>query len=572
MISFLIKASLVLFIFWTFYKLFLERESFFAVNRMYLLGSLFLVFILPFVSLPELIDNQGAVSTFIHKTDAASRSVEALDEILEGENKTNDGTFNAEQEHDRQDTTSSNTASWSYWILLFYGFGVVVLAIHLISQFVNIQRRINRGSQEIQEGKARIIHAKEISEPCSFFNYIFINPKKYDTKTCDQILKHEKVHVNHLHSIDLLLAEIAIIILWFNPMVWFFRKEIEKNIEYQTDDLLLNSTTVLPEEYQMSLLTIATTHKPLSITSNYNQSLIKKRIIMMNTKKSNSSNYMKYAFVIPMIFGMLLCLNQPQLNAQENASKALYEEDNDYDHHNGHSDDLPPLLKAAADGNLLEVRNRIKEGDDVNEVAKGDGTALYLALQHDHWEVAEVLLENGANPNLGSRADGYPIMLAVMTGDPELVQLLVKKGVDVNRDFPGDGNPIIQACKNGDLGMVKTLVDLKADINRGVKGDGNPLIMASRAGQSHVVKYLVGRGANVDYEIRGDETPLIAASEQGHLSTVKFLVESGADVNKSSKDENSMNGKPKVRTPLNMAIYNGHDEVVKYLKSKGAIN
>ena len=572
MISFLIKASLVLFIFWTFYKLFLERESFFAVNRMYLLGSLFLVFILPFVSLPELIDNQGAVSTFIHKTDAASRSGEALDEILEGENKTNDGTFNAEQEHDRQDTTSSNTASWSYWILLFYGFGVVVLAIHLISQFVNIQRRINRGSQEIQEGKARIIHAKEISEPCSFFNYIFINPKKYDTKTCDQILKHEKVHVNHLHSIDLLLAEIAIIILWFNPMVWFFRKEIEKNIEYQTDDLLLNSTTVLPEEYQMSLLTIATTHKPLSITSNYNQSLIKKRIIMMNTKKSNSSNYMKYAFVIPMIFGMLLCLNQPQLNAQENASKALYEEDNDYDHHNGHSDDLPPLLKAAADGNLLEVRNRIKEGDDVNEVAKGDGTALYLALQHDHWEVAEVLLENGANPNLGSRADGYPIMLAVMTGDPELVQLLVKKGVDVNRDFPGDGNPIIQACKNGDLGMVKTLVDLKADINRGVKGDGNPLIMASRAGQSHVVKYLVGRGANVDYEIRGDETPLIAASEQGHLSTVKFLVESGADVNKSSKDENSMNGKPKVRTPLNMAIYNGHDEVVKYLKSKGAIN
>ena len=94
--------------------------------------------------------------------------------------------------------------------------------------------------------------------------------------------------------------------------------------------------------------------------------------------------------------------------------------------------------------------------------------------------------------------------------------------------------------------------------------------MASKAGSMEVVTYLVGKGADVNTEVPGDETPLIRASEQGHLSIVKFLVEKGADVNKVC--EEMVDDKRRIRTALKMAKKKDHDDVLKYLISKGANN
>ena len=315
---FLFKASIVILVLWIFYKLFLEKESFFAVNRFYLMGSLVLAFMLPSIVLPKLIVNQGIISTWLEET-AFQEQSEPIYEPLEPEIKRVQQTkIVKSEENNFVSSTFSKPNSLAYWLFLIYVFGVIILSLHLFYQLANIIFVMRRVEDRVEDTNCSIYNVKDDNGPRSFFRYIFINPEKYNNKTYEQILVHEKVHVKQRHSIDLLLSEIAIIVLWFNPFVWLLRKEIERNIEYQTDDLVLQSSTVDPQNYQMNLLKICVERKPLTIVSNYNQSLIKKRIVMMNKKKSNVHSYWKYAFIAPTLLVTLLMLNQPfSVEAQE---------------------------------------------------------------------------------------------------------------------------------------------------------------------------------------------------------------------------------------------------------------
>ncbi|WP_435625680.1 ankyrin repeat domain-containing protein [Flagellimonas sp.] len=570
---FLFKASLVILILWLFYKLLLERESFFAVNRIYLLASLLMVFLLPFISLPEMAKHQGVVDNLLVETPLREPSKSFVSPVeSKPENVRSTDYVIGSEENSPINVQPSQTKGIEFWLFSIYVFGVIVLTAHLLFQLATVFIQIRRTHDKVDDVDCTIVNLNDDNGPRSFFKYVLLNPKKYNSETYEQILEHEKIHVKMMHTIDLLIAEIAIIILWFNPIIWFFRKEVEKNIEYQTDALLLKSTAVETEKYQLNLIEISVERKPLTIVSNYNQSLIKKRIVMMNKKKSNTHSYWKYAFIAPTLVITLLVLNQP-LSAkvqqkvvstgENNLSESFENEYDDLDR------DLAPLLYAVRRGDFEQVKKLVNEGADINFVQEGEGTALVLAIRHNELKIARYLLENGADPNLGTDSDGHPLWLAARNGNIGLVELLVSKGVDVNKKFYGDGSALIQACKNGDMAMVKALVRLKADINMGVRGDGSPLIMASKGGHFNIVEYLVGLGADVNQEVKGDETPLINASEQGHLDIVKFLVEKGADVNKICT-EKRYDGSIRVRTALSMADKKGHDSIVRYLKSKGA--
>ena len=568
---FLLKASVVILILWLFYKLLLEQESFFAVNRIYLLVGLLLVFLLPFIALPELVNHQGVVSNWLEQTplqESPQGYVSSVESEPENVRSTNDA---MSEENSPVHVPPATGKSIGSWLFLIYVFGVMVLAAHLLFQLATIFFQVRRTNDKVDDMNCTIVNVDDDNGPRSFFNYVLLNPNKYNSETYEQILAHEKIHVKLMHSVDLLLAEIAIIILWFNPIVWLFKKDVEKNIEYQTDALLVKSPAVETEKYQLNLIEIGVERKPLTIVSNYNQSLIKKRIVMMNKKKSNTHSYWKYAFIAPTLILTLLVLNQPlSAKAQEkvvttgerNTGEGF---DNEYDDDR----ELAPLLYAVRIGDFDRVKELIAKGADVNLVQEGEGTALVMAIRQNRLQIARYLLQKGADPNLGTNNDGHPLWLAARNGDIGLVELLVSSGVDVNKKFHGDGSALIQASKNGDLAMAKALVRLKADINMGVQGDGNPLIMASKGGHFELVEYFVGLGAAVNQEVKGDETPLINASEQGHLAIVKFLVEKGADVNKICT-ERLRDGNIRVRTALLMADKKGHDSIVRYLKSKGA--
>ena len=534
MIALLLKASFVIAIVWLFYKLFLEKESFFATNRIYLIAGLFLAFLLPFVSLPKVVSDQGFISVIIEKAETKPASPR---ETLPPQTEYGPSESPPEESGMQQQAHEKQEASLTDWLLWIYFFGVVVLSLNLLAQTGNLLVKVRKSTDKVPDTDGIIINTSLVKEPCSFFRYIFINPESFDFETYEQILSHEKIHVRKFHTLDLLLSELAVIILWFNPLVWVYRNEVEKNIEYQTDDILLNGETVEKEQYQMNLLRIATYNKPLSITTNYNQSLIKQRILMMSAKKSNPHSYWKYAFMAPLIFALLLAINKPfssiaQTGSAESGlagieqgtrtpddlhpdlhSEAYYEEEYHIQNVEIISPECKALLKAIKKKNLSQVKELLKSADpnciDYNP------------------ERVEINPEKGQSFMIqGPRT---PLVAAAREGDLEAGKLLTEAGADVEFHAQGDETPLMAASANGNLDFVKFLVAGGAEVNKKLSGDGTALIVASREGHAEVVKYLISQRAEVDGLVSTDGTPLINAVRGGHYEVSKILLDNGAD-------------------------------------------
>jgi hypothetical protein len=306
MIPYILYAALILSACLVFYKVLLQKETFFHLNRYVLLTCMLLAFILPLVPVPQELSfrkitaekpvNVAKTPVAIAKTPAVKEQpvkptiVEETKQII-------------------------NVEFLLQCLVYLYWFGVLIFGLNFLMQAVILLYRAYSGSA-IQDGKFRIVEITGDKAPCSFANNIFINPEKYEWETYNQILLHEKIHIEQKHTIDLLLAEMVLIFQWFNPFAWQWRKTLEINLEFLTDDQMLKQDTVEKESYQFSLLKVAAPQFPLSLTTNYNQSLLKKRIIMMNSKKSNVHTTWKYFFLVPLMVLFACLFNQPAAQSQ----------------------------------------------------------------------------------------------------------------------------------------------------------------------------------------------------------------------------------------------------------------
>src|SRR4029079_9515291 len=113
--------------------------------------------------------------------------------------------------------------------IYLYWFGVIIFGLNFLMQCCVLLYKAYT-NPVIRDGKFRIIEVKGDQAPCSFGNNIFINPEKYEWQTYNQILLHEKIHIEQKHTLDLLLVEILLVFQWFNPFAWLWRKELESNL------------------------------------------------------------------------------------------------------------------------------------------------------------------------------------------------------------------------------------------------------------------------------------------------------------------------------------------------------
>jgi len=194
------------------------------------------------------------------------------------------------------------------------------------------------------------------------------------------------------------------------------------------------------------------------------------------------------------------------------------------------------LIEAAAAGDQMAAARFIAHGADINAVLDGDGTALIAAAR------------NGRQATVAS---------------------LIAAGADVNLASPGDGAPLIAAATVGHKSIVQRLLEAGADVNLGSAGDGNALIKAAAGGHLDVMRTLLAAGADPNAIVPDDETPLINAAQSGQIEAVKLLVEeAGADASLSVV-ANRPTGRQR-RSPLSEAVRNNHQDIVDYLRSKGA--
>jgi len=305
MMSYILRAALLIAASLLFYKIWLGKETFYRLNRLILIFCLALSFTLPLIPVPQswALLNDRENNEFVTGNRAVSNNIAADD---------------AKGNKDKVFTTIHEvpvTQRVIHWISYLYWAGVIIFALNFLIQLAVLYLQAYRNAA-VKDKIFRIVEINSNRPPCSFANNIFINPSNYDWDTYDQILVHEKVHVRQWHTMDIVLMQLVLMFQWFNPFAWLYRKELENNLEFLTDDCVLNQNSIPKESYQQNLVKVSAPYLSLGITINYNTSLLKKRIVMMNAKKSTVSTLWKYFFLVP-VFVCLVCLiNNPATGKQ----------------------------------------------------------------------------------------------------------------------------------------------------------------------------------------------------------------------------------------------------------------
>lgn len=319
MIPYILHVALLISVCLLFYKIFLQKETFYRLNRLVLVSCLALSFVIPLITIPQAwtlrsIPDQVVITHEQQpQQDTYSRLRDQIQQkVLAAQKQVQKPVASVQPPAKSAFAAASAKPIWPIvfkWLFYLYWAGVAAFGLNLLLQVIVLMIRAYT-NPVILDGKFRIIEVKGDKAPCSFGNNIFVNPEKYDWDTYNQILMHEKVHIQQGHSFDILLAELVLVFQWFNPFAWLYRGELENNLEFLTDEAVLGHNRVEKESYQMSLLRVSAPHLPLSVTTNYNQSLLKKRMVMMNAKRSNIHTMWKYFILVPVMAALACALNQ----------------------------------------------------------------------------------------------------------------------------------------------------------------------------------------------------------------------------------------------------------------------
>ncbi|MFD2566397.1 M56 family metallopeptidase [Pseudotenacibaculum haliotis] len=279
MINYIVQVILFQLLFLVVYDLFLSKETFFKKNRLYLISSVLISFVLPFLKF----------SSF-KNTISEEYSIVLPEIVLSPQNvieNTSLGKILIEENH------------ISYLEIIFYIGASISLVLFLIKLFKLVKYiTLYRSKTE------RIVTIPETNIAFSFFNYIFLGENiSLDKKK--EIIEHELVHIKQKHSLDLLFFEVLRIVMWFNPLVYTYQKRITLVHEYLSDSALIEKQQ--KDTYINHILTSFFDVENVSFVNQfYKHSFIKKRIMMMTKEKSKRMNLWKYILILPLVLSMII--------------------------------------------------------------------------------------------------------------------------------------------------------------------------------------------------------------------------------------------------------------------------
>ena len=293
MLTYIIQIVLFQILFLAVYDFFLSKETFHKYNRWYLLATPILSFVLPLIKIP----------TF--QKSMPQEIMVFLPEIMLSPQRV------------IEQTTFYADGSIDYLNLLFW-IGVSIFSIVFLIKLFKIVGLILK-NETIKKHFYKLILLPKQNNAFSFFNYIFLG-EEIPTEKKDAIIEHELIHAKQKHSVDLLFFELLKIIMWFNPMIYFYQHRITLLHEYISDEAIIKSTN--KQDYFNTLLNQTFQVENISFVNQFHKhSLIKKRIIMMTKNKSNQIRKAKYLLLLPLLASMLFytSCSTDELESTENS-------------------------------------------------------------------------------------------------------------------------------------------------------------------------------------------------------------------------------------------------------------
>ena len=285
---YLLKVNAGIALFYAFYKLFCQRDTFFLWRRFALLSFLGISFLYPLFDIQDWVMEQPAIYELADYYTVLMNTEEVT--------ATAPMAYEAPQRPDLL-----TICTYLYYI------GVLVMSLRFIIQLVSICRIRWKGQVVYLNGQ-RIISLPSEFNPFSFFGWIFLYLPQLEEDSREEILMHEQTHARQWHSVDVIVSELVNIFCWFNPFSWLLKGEIRLNLEYLADNKV-TETMENSKQYQYHLLGLAHTHSKTGLYNNFNVSQIKNRIIMMNKKRTRTAGRIKYALFAPLAAALLIASN-----------------------------------------------------------------------------------------------------------------------------------------------------------------------------------------------------------------------------------------------------------------------
>lgn len=285
-----IKSSALITLFFLVYHFLLHKETFFNTNRWFLLIGLAVSVVLPLFFIKKIVYIEPTPINWDELIQIPQNSATTVSQTIE--------------------STPINWFLLGFWM---YGIVALLLLLKVIYNSFSLYKTLHKRQIHRKE-RFLLVDVEEDIAPFSFFNFIVFNSKLYTETELQSILSHEKIHSAQKHSIDVLFTKLFSIVFWFNPFMQLYKKAIVQNLEYIADHKAIEVND--KKSYQLTLLKVVSHQNCLPITNHFYQSLIKKRIVMLNKNQSHKRNSWKYTVVIPALIAFVF-LFQIKTVAQE---------------------------------------------------------------------------------------------------------------------------------------------------------------------------------------------------------------------------------------------------------------
>ena len=271
------------------YRLFVRNTNAYNWNRCYLLSTMILSLILPFIDISNWFTVDKPIIFYASMADL-NQVITKIDlhQVL---------TTGSPEQH------VQNTYNVSDLIMIGYWF---IVGLFLLRFAWGILRIINmaRSNNYSRSGNLRLYPIQR-KTTFSFFNYIFIQPEHWEKPAIDYIIRHEQAHVNQLHTIDNILAELILVFGWFNPFYYIYRQDLHLLHECQADQEVIKSGCNKTTYHQM-LLNEVSGNLTYIIVNQFSYSLIKRRFKMISKNKQSRLAGFRILLAIPTAFALLL--------------------------------------------------------------------------------------------------------------------------------------------------------------------------------------------------------------------------------------------------------------------------
>lgn len=279
---YLLKVSACTLIFFAAYRFLLAKLTFFNLNRAYLLLMLVFSFSIPAIT----IENRHEIVVTHHDVPLKIGY--------------SNGGF-TEKDYVDDGKTLNNTINWSQLLLYVYCAILAILIFRMLLVMLHIRMQLHKHSLKVN-GAVVLVDKQSTIKNCSFFNRIIVD-SSLQANEKNLVIKHESVHVQQLHAVDKLLVNLVTAVLWFNPIIYFWRNAIDHNHEFLADRQ--TAKVADKKEYASLLLNLAMPSNNLAINS-FSKLPLKNRIMMMY--KESNLKYQKLAYVAILPVLLICCM------------------------------------------------------------------------------------------------------------------------------------------------------------------------------------------------------------------------------------------------------------------------